>query len=335
MTSTPHYVEVVKLSKRFSRFGRGASALSRLALDDADLSLVAGSVNALVGESGSGKTTLGRCLLRFTEPTAGLVRVGDHMVFSENEGAWSRDKLMEFRRINQMIFQNPADCLNPRRTVRFSLEEPLIVHRLVPRAHNQTRCEELLRLVDLGGDLLERFPHQISGGQRQRVVIARALASDPRFVVADEPTSALDISQRNEIADLLVSVTSRMGRTLLVITHDMALVHRLAEHVFVLYAGRVVESGPTTKVFSNPLHPYTQDLLTASRVLFRRGVVHVHSESVVKTPVKSIEHWRGRCAYVVRCRLARPVCFVAPPITGNDAATQGHAVACHLMSPTA
>lgn len=324
------YIEVDGLSKRFFKRHALAETPPRWVLDHVNLSLVVGTVNALVGESGSGKTTLGRCLLRLTEPTSGTVRVGSHVVFPPSATPWPRRVVLEFRRTNQMIFQNPTDCLNPKRSVRFSLEEPLQIHRVVPRRELRVRCEELLGLVDLDPELLERFPHQISGGQRQRVVIARALATEPSFVVADEPTSALDTSQRSDMVDLLLSLTRRLGLTLLVITHDMALVYRLAQRVFVMFAGRIVESGDTVEVFSNPMHPYTKALLEASRIQPSHQVPRLPT-SIPDEPDGGGEHWVGRCAYVGRCPHPRQSCLSASPVMMQPRLARDRLVACHAV----
>ena len=228
------------------------------ALDGVDLDLTRGECLALVGESGSGKTTLGRCALRLVEPTAGRV------VFDgEDLLALPAAALRARRRRFQMVFQDPYGSLDPRQRVESIVAEPLAIHTDLGRAGRRERARELLAMVGLAPELGRRFPHELSGGQRQRVGIARALAPEPELLVADEPVSSLDMTVRGQILSLLAGLRERLGLALLLISHDLAAVERLADRTAVMYLGRVVESGPTQELLARPRHPYTVRLLSA------------------------------------------------------------------------
>ncbi|HEY4573794.1 MAG TPA: ATP-binding cassette domain-containing protein [Thermoanaerobaculia bacterium] len=238
------------------------------ALDGVDLDLARGECLALVGESGSGKTTLGRCALRLVEPTAGrVVFAGEDLL------ALPAAALRARRRRFQMVFQDPYGSLDPRQRVESIVAEPLAIHTDLGRAGRRERARELLAMVGLAPELGRRFPHELSGGQRQRVGIARALAPEPELLVADEPVSSLDMSVRGQVLSLLAGLRERLGLALLLISHDLAAVERLADRTAVMYLGRVVESGPTPELLARPRHPYTVSLLSAVPVADpRRGM---------------------------------------------------------------
>ncbi len=228
------------------------------ALDGVDLTLQRGECYAVVGESGSGKTTLGRCIVRLLQPTSGQV-----LFQGVDLTALHGEELRRRRRGFQMVFQDPYGSLNPRLRVGSVLREVLDVHRLGSAAERPGRVAELLRQVGLEPDAADRFPHEFSGGQRQRIGIARALATEPQLLVADEPVSALDVSVRAQIINLLSDLQRRLGLTVLLIAHDLAVVEQVADRVAVMYQGRIVEEATAADVFRDPRHAYTRSLLSA------------------------------------------------------------------------
>jgi len=252
-------LEVRHLTKEFTRrkglFGKSTSVR---AVDDVSFAIEKGETFGLVGESGSGKTTTGRCILRLIEPTSGEVVFDGRDVLG-----LSRGDLRRARREMQIVFQDPYSSLNPRMRVADIVEEPLIIHRLGSRAERRARVKELFALVGLNPDHLERFPHEFSGGQRQRIGLARALALNPSLIVADEPVSALDVSVQAQVVNLLMELQQRLGLTYLFIAHDLRLVEHICTRTAVMYLGRIVEMGETSKLFGAPQHPYTRALLSA------------------------------------------------------------------------
>jgi oligopeptide/dipeptide ABC transporter ATP-binding protein len=270
------------------------------AVDGVDLTLRQGECFALVGESGSGKTTLGRCLLRLVEPDRGEVRFRGRDLLG-----LSARELRRERRYLQMVFQDPYGSLNPRMRVGSLLAEPIAVHRLRPRAERSRRVAELLALVGLPGDAAGRYPHEFSGGQRQRIGIARALAAEPQLLVADEPVSALDVSVQAQIINLLAELQGRLGLTVALIAHDLALVEHAAQRVAVLYLGRVVEEGTTEEIFRRPQHPYTVSLLSAVPV---PEVGAARRRILLPGEVPSPADPPTGCPFHPRCPVAQPRC---------------------------
>lgn len=238
----------------------GRARAGAFAVRGVSLDVRAGETLAIVGESGSGKSTLGRALIRLGPVTSGTLTWEDGTDLLALEGRGLRD----FRRRAQMVFQDPFASLNPRLGAGFQLAEPLRIHGLVPPGGAEARVVELLEAVGLKADDARKYPHQFSGGQRQRLAIARALAVSPRVVVADEPVSSLDMSVQGQVLDLLEELRARLGLTYVFISHDLAVVERIADRVLVMHRGTVVEEGETSAVFSMPRHEYTRTLLDAS-----------------------------------------------------------------------
>jgi len=232
------------------------------AVDDVSFSIARGEAFGLVGESGSGKSTTARCILRLLEPTAGKVRLD-----GEDLLAVSGDRLRALRRRIQIVFQDPYASLNPRMKVRDLVAEGLIVHGIERNQHaRDVRVRELIELVGLDASALPRYPHAFSGGQRQRIAIARALAVEPDILVCDEPVSSLDVSIQAQILNLFADLRERLGLTILLIAHDLAIVRHLCDRVAVMEAGRIVEVGSTTGIYSAPQHAYTRELLLSTPV---------------------------------------------------------------------
>jgi oligopeptide/dipeptide ABC transporter ATP-binding protein len=313
-------LEVDELSKQFP-VRRGLLLRhqgSVKAVDRVSLRLEEGECFAVVGESGSGKTTLARAIIRLIEPSSGRVRFRGHELLD-----LPPRELRRRRREFQMIFQDPYGSLNPRMTVRKILAEPIEVHRLVAKAEMPARLRELLDLVGMSAEALDRYPHEFSGGQRQRIGIARALATEPSLLLADEPVSALDVSVRAQIINLLVGLQRRLGLTLLVIAHDLAVVEQIADRVGVMYLGRLVEVGKTREIFSRPRHPYTVSLLSAIPVpdpASGRQRILLPGE-----PPSPIDPPTG-CAFHPRCPIARERCGLdEPDLQEHD----GWPVSCH------
>ena len=228
------------------------------AVDDVSFKIYPGETLGLVGESGSGKSTTGRTLLRLYEPTSGSIKFRNQEVVG-----LSGKPLRQMRRHMQMIFQDPAACLNPRMTVGRSIEESLQVHQPIPKDQFQDRIEELMELVGLNRTFVNRYPHEFSGGQRQRIGIARALAVEPEFIVADEPISALDVSIQAQVVNLLKDLQDELKLTYLFIAHDLSMIRYICDRVAVMFKGKIVEYAETEELYENPVHPYTKVLLSA------------------------------------------------------------------------
>jgi oligopeptide transport system ATP-binding protein len=260
-------VEVSGLVKTFTRRATPWSPpVTVRAVDGVSFTVAEGETFGLVGESGSGKTTTVRCMLRLVEPSAGSFVFRGEDVFR-----LPAPRLRAIRRDMQMVFQDPDSSLDPRMRAGAIVEEGLLIHRAGSAEARRARVRELFALVGLDAGQLDRYPHEFSGGQRQRIGIARALALQPRLLIADEPVSALDLSIQAQIINLLMDLQQRLGLTLLLVAHDLRLVRHVCSRVAVMYRGRIVETGPTAAIFSEPAHPYTRALLSAVPVVHPPG----------------------------------------------------------------
>ena len=292
------------------------------AVDGVSFAIQRGDVLGLVGESGSGKTTVGRLVLRLEQATAGAVHFDGIDVL-----ALATPDLRRIRKRMQIVFQDPYASLNPRETIGAMLRHALALHHIGTRTERPARAAALLDEVGLPADYLTRFPHEFSGGQRQRLVIARALAVQPEFLVADEPVSALDVSIQAQVINLLSDLKERRGLTMLFIAHDLAVVEHIADHVAVMYLGRVMEMAPKSALFSRPAHPYTQALLAAVPVA-EPGRPRTRS-ALQGEPASPISPPSG-CVFRTRCPHAVAVC--AERVPDLRPVADGHVSACHLLT---
>lgn len=296
------------------------------AVDGISFDIYRGETLGLVGESGCGKSTAGRTILQLYKPTEGNV-----IFEGEDLSALNALSMRQMRRQMQIIFQDPFASLNPRMTVGNIISEPLAIHGLYPdKRERQEFAENLMQKVGLNPYFINRYPHEFSGGQRQRVGIARALALSPKFIVCDEPISALDVSIQAQVVNLLEDLQSELGLTYLFIAHDLSMVRHICDRVAVMYLGKIVEMGPTDEVYDNPLHPYTQALLSAvpvpdpaSMESRQRIIISGDLPSPARPP-------RG-CNFNTRCPVAFEYCFHEPDPEFIEA-SPGHFVACHRVT---
>jgi peptide/nickel transport system ATP-binding protein len=291
------------------------------AVDGVSLEVYPGETLGLVGESGCGKSTLGRCLMRLYEITSGQI-----LLNGQDISQLSLRELRPFRREMQMVFQDPYASLNPRRRVGDLIAEPMRVHAQRSRAEIVARLRQLMDLVGLQHDHLNRFPHEFSGGQRQRIGVARALALEPRLIIADEPVSALDVSIQAQIVNLFADLQERLGLTYIFIAHDLSVVRQVSNRVAVMYLGAIVETGPTADIFRNPAHPYTEALISAVPVP-EVDRPNRRARIVLAGDVPSPMHPPSGCRFHPRCRYATQRCKTERPVL--ELAAKGRQVACH------
>ncbi|MCK9897844.1 ABC transporter ATP-binding protein [Frankia sp. AgB32] len=295
------------------------------AVDNVVLEVHAGESVALVGESGSGKSTLARCLVSLLEPTAGVVSLDGRQV-SGLRGAARRRVYQDI----QLVFQDTNGSLNPRWTVRSILDEPLRAYSDRDPGQRDTRVRELMRQVELDESLLTRRPAELSGGQRQRVGLARALAVEPKVLVLDEPTASLDLSTRGQVLDLIGRIQRETGLACVLISHDLPVVRHIADRVFVMYLGTIVESGPTEEVFRRPVHPYTRALVAAAPVARYRAP---RDDYRLRGEIPSAMDLPSGCLLAGRCPSAIPSCFeVRPHLVHIGAIGSGRMAACPVSA---
>ena len=293
------------------------------AVDGVSFDIQAGETLCLVGESGCGKSTVGKTILRLQEPTAGQIWLGGTEVTTLSE-----EQMRAHRRQVQMVFQDPYSSLNPRMRVGQIIAEPLENFDIAHGAEKDRQVLALLDKVGLRQDAVARFPFEFSGGQRQRLGIARALALNPRLIVADEPVSALDVSVQAQVLNLLMDLQEEFGLSYLFVSHDLAVVEHIGHRIAVMYLGRIVELAPRERIFAQPQHPYTEALMAAAPIAAPKArSARLVIEGDVPSPINPPPgcHFHTRCPYAeARCRVeAPPLQEIAP----------GHVVACHLRQP--
>ncbi|MBQ8591077.1 MAG: ATP-binding cassette domain-containing protein [Firmicutes bacterium] len=291
------------------------------AVDDVSFTLERGKTLGIVGESGCGKSTTGRAILRLIEPTAGEVIFEGRDITTLN-----KSQMRDMRKDMQIIFQDPFSSLDPRQTVSQAIEEPLKINGIIKDKNERLeRVMELMKTVGLAERLVNTYPHELDGGRRQRIGIARALAMNPKFIVCDEPVSALDVSIQAQILNLMKEIQEDLGLTYMFITHDLSVINHFADDIGVMYLGRMIEKAPTETLFENPMHPYTNALLSAIPV----PSIHNRKERILlKGEVGSPVNPKPMCRFATRCPYATEQCFQEEPELIE--VEKDHFVACHM-----
>lgn len=317
--NTPPLLEVRDLIKHFPPSNHAAKDRPVRAVDGISFTLGEGETLGLVGESGSGKSTAGRALLRLIEPTAGEV-----LYRGENLLNVPRERMRMLRKEMQIIFQDPFAAVNPRRRLGNIVEEPFEIHGVGRREERRDKARKLLKKVGLSEDHMERYPHELSGGQLQRVGIARAIALNPRLIVADEPVSSLDVSIQAQVINLLSGLRRSLGIAFLFISHDMAVVEHFCDRVAVMYLGKIVEIAPRERLYAACRHPYTEALLSSIPTLDAGS----KNRKVIQGEVPSAAAPPAGCAFHTRCPIREKRCQEETPALRQS--TPGHFTACFL-----
>ena len=293
------------------------------AVDGVSFSIKRGKTLGLVGESGSGKTTIGRTIVRLYKPTAGQVMFGD-----VDLAALSGERLRQMRQRVQMVFQDPFASLNPRFTIGSLIAEPMHIYHVADGKEIRDRTVELLRVVGLRPEYIDRYPHEFSGGQRQRIAVARALAINPEFVIADEPVSALDVSIRAQVLNLLQRLQKQFNLTYLFVSHDLSVVRHVADRIAVMYLGKIVELSDRDELYESPKHPYTKALLSA--VPIPDPQIEKHRKRIILSgDLPSPIRIPSGCRFHTRCPMAQDICReVEPAFEAKEG--RDHFAACHF-----
>jgi len=292
------------------------------AVDGVSFDIKRGEIFGLVGESGSGKTTLGRVVMRLIDPTEGRI------FFDGNDITELKGKdLLKLRRKMQIVFQDPYKALHPKKRVKDIVGEPLLIHERASDGEIREKVAEMLKLVGLNPEHMNRYPHEFSGGQRQRIAIARALILKPEFLVLDEPTSALDVSVQAKILNLLSDLKQELDLTYLLITHNLAVVRHMSERVGVMYLGKIIELARTEDLFGNPLHPYTKGLLSAIPIPDPKAA-RSRKRVILAGEIPSPLNPPPGCRFHTRCPFAKELCYKEEPQLRE--VIPGHWVSCHF-----
>lgn len=317
-------LEVKNLKKYYSKssgfFGKKQDVVK--AVDNVSFKINKGETLGLVGESGCGKTTAGRTIIRLYDPTDGSI-----IFKGQDISKLSQKEIKPLRKNMQMIFQDPYASLNPRMTVSDIVMAPMIIHDLYSKQERKEKVKELLKMVGLNSEQANRYPHEFSGGQRQRVGIARALAVEPEFIICDEPISALDVSIQAQIVNTLEDLQENFNLTYLFIAHDLSMVKHISDDIAVMYLGNIVEIAESNELYTHPLHPYTQALLSAIPIpdpKKARAKKRIILEGEIPSPLKP----PSGCKFHTRCKYAQKICSEEVPVLKDCGG--GHMLACHL-----
>ena len=327
-TDSENILEVIDLKHYFPiKAGFFKNTVANVkAVDGVSFHVKSGETIGLVGESGSGKTTVGRCIVRLYTPTQGSIQ------FRTTNGVMdiahlTKNELKPIRREIQMLFQDPNSSLNARMRIGDIIAEPLEIHKIGNRKERMDRVETLLEQVGLGAEMINRHPHQLSGGQRQRVGVARALSSEPRLIICDEPVSALDVSVQAQVLNLLSDLQADLGLTYVFIAHDLSVVEYISDRVMVMYLGKIMESAPTKKIYTRPLHPYTEALLNS---IPKRNKQGHRKRRVLSGDIPSPVNPPSGCVFHTRCPYVKDICKTEIPELRPLPDDPDSQVACHL-----